>query len=556
MELERSADRAQARAGLAAAAAFLQRAVELTADPARRADRALAAAQASLEAGAFDSAGGLVARAETGELDEFQRARADLVRGQIALSCGAGGDAAPLLLKAARRLESLDLDLARDTYLDALVAAALAGPADRGARLEICRAVRALPAPARDPRPIERLLDGACDARHRGASCRLVEVVRGGTPARRRTPLHWDRLGAGWLVSAPSSAMWDNDGIRTTLTRRDRARPRRRRPRATSDLSGHARYRHGPDWRLPGGGVPDRRKQGGHRRHRSPPPPIATLLLVALRGRETEASTVIGTTIEQAADSEQQAVVAMAQYGAAVLNNGLGTLRGGISGGSACLLGSRRPLCVRVGTAELSSGRTLRQLGPAQAALKRLAAATHPAGTDWGLGLEARSRAFLERGCRRRRLVSRGDRSLGARAAASGARARTPALRGVVAAGESSRRRARAAPRRPRTFRVDRHGGVRRALLPRAAGEGEKARKRTVDTRDDLTAQERQIAHLARDGLSNPDIGARLFLSPRTRGVASGQGVRQARNPLTARLATEPAAASAKLTREGHLVRL
>ena len=108
-ELERSAGRAQARGGVAAAAAFLQRSAELTVDPARRAERALAAAQASFQAGAFDAALGLVATAEAGPLDEFQRARVDLLRGQLAFASGLGSDAPPLLLKAARRLELFDL---------------------------------------------------------------------------------------------------------------------------------------------------------------------------------------------------------------------------------------------------------------------------------------------------------------------------------------------------------------------------------------------------------------------------------------------------------------
>ena len=125
-ELERSAGRAQARGGVAAAAAFLQRSAELTVDPARQAERALAAAQASFQAGAFEAALGLVTTAETGALDEFQRARVDLVRGQIAFASGLASDAPPLLLKAARQLEPFDLELARETYLTAWGAAFVA----------------------------------------------------------------------------------------------------------------------------------------------------------------------------------------------------------------------------------------------------------------------------------------------------------------------------------------------------------------------------------------------------------------------------------------------
>jgi hypothetical protein len=126
-ELERSAGRAQARGGLAAAAAFLERPAALTLDPARRAERALAAAQATYQAGAFEAALGLLGTAEAGPPDQLRRARADLLRGQIAFSSSRGSDAPPLLLKAARQFEPLDSRLARETYLDALAAATFAG---------------------------------------------------------------------------------------------------------------------------------------------------------------------------------------------------------------------------------------------------------------------------------------------------------------------------------------------------------------------------------------------------------------------------------------------
>ena len=145
LELERSAGRAQARGGLAAAGAFLQRSVELTGEPARRADNALAAAQANLQAGAFDAALGLLATAEAGALDELQRARVELLRGQIAFASGLGSDAPPLLLKAAKRLESLNLELARETYLSAWGAAAFAERAGAGDLPEVCHAARAPP---------------------------------------------------------------------------------------------------------------------------------------------------------------------------------------------------------------------------------------------------------------------------------------------------------------------------------------------------------------------------------------------------------------------------
>jgi hypothetical protein len=126
-ELERSAGRAQARGGLAAAAAFLERATELTPEPACRARRALAAAQAALEAGAPDTALELLVTAQAGPLDELNRARVDLLRAQIAFVVSRGREAPALLLDAARRLEPLDVTLARETYLEALSAALVAG---------------------------------------------------------------------------------------------------------------------------------------------------------------------------------------------------------------------------------------------------------------------------------------------------------------------------------------------------------------------------------------------------------------------------------------------
>ncbi len=159
-ELERSAVRAQARGGLAAAAAFLERSVALTVDPARRAERTLAAAQLNMRAGAFDAALGLLNTAEAGTLDEFQSARLDLLRAHVAFASGLGSNAPALLLKAASRLEPLNLELARETYLDAWGAAIFAGHlAGADDLLEISRAARALP-PSDPPGPMELLLNG------------------------------------------------------------------------------------------------------------------------------------------------------------------------------------------------------------------------------------------------------------------------------------------------------------------------------------------------------------------------------------------------------------
>ena len=160
--LEQAAAKIQARAGLAASAAFLQRSVTLTAEPGRRADRALAAALANLHAGTFDTALGLLAQAEADSADDLQRARVEQLRGQIEWASVSGREAPVQLLRAAKRLEALDAGLARETYLYAWVASTLAGPLAEpgGLLLEVSRAARAAPAPAGDPRPCDLLLDG------------------------------------------------------------------------------------------------------------------------------------------------------------------------------------------------------------------------------------------------------------------------------------------------------------------------------------------------------------------------------------------------------------
>ena len=194
-ELERSADRARARGGLAAAAAFLERATMLTLEPAQRSARALAAASAKVQAGAFDAAVNLLALAEGGPLSDFQRARADLIRAQLAFVTNRGSDAPPLLLKAAQRLEPIDGALCRTTYLEALSAAMFAARlAVGGGVLEIARAAEAAPRPA-TPRLADLLLDGFAAILHRricGGSANSASCCQGCPPkkvSRRRAAL-------------------------------------------------------------------------------------------------------------------------------------------------------------------------------------------------------------------------------------------------------------------------------------------------------------------------------------------------------------------------------
>ena len=212
-ELERSAGRAQACGGMAAAAAFLRRAAELTREPARRSERALSAAQASIQAGAPDTAAQLLNMAMAGPLDEFQSAWTDWLHGQVAFASGPGSDAPVLLLKAAKRLEPLSLDLARQTYVDAWQAGVFAGYlAGAGDLVEVSRAARALPPPAHPPRPVDLLLDGLALMMTDGPAA-AAPVLRQATTAFASADIPvQESLQWGWLVRVADRSLWNEEG--------------------------------------------------------------------------------------------------------------------------------------------------------------------------------------------------------------------------------------------------------------------------------------------------------------------------------------------------------
>jgi hypothetical protein len=239
-ELELSAGRARTRGGSAAAAAFLQRAVALTGDPARRVARALAAAHAGLGAGAFDVARALLATAQAGPLDELGRARVDLLLAELSFAQDAGRDAPVLLLQAARRLEALDVRLARDTYLDAWGAALTAGRPEEaaGSLADVCRAAAAAPGPVGPALPCDLLLEGLAlvltEGRSRAApALRRAVAAFKGPGVSEGEMLRW-----GWLATRAATFVWDNESCleiagRVVQLARDsgpRSMPSRRRP--------------------------------------------------------------------------------------------------------------------------------------------------------------------------------------------------------------------------------------------------------------------------------------------------------------------------------------
>jgi DNA-binding CsgD family transcriptional regulator len=513
-ELERSAGRAQGRGGVAAAAAFLQRSVALTVDRERRAERALAAAQASFQAGAFDAALELVATADAGALDQFQRARVDLLRGQVALALG-GSDAGPLLLRAARRLEPFDLDLARETYLIAWGATVVASDLEGGRLLgEISRAIRALPPPPGPPRPLDLLLDGLALLTLEGRTAGTPRLQRAAT-ALLDIPLE-DVLRWGWMATAASDAVWDNEGMLAISSRMlQLVRDAGALAQLPIHLSGAALAR---AWIGDFAGAASLVAEidsvvaaTGSRIG-----PGAALRLRSLQGKEAETSALIASTIEHAA-AGGHAIALYAHWAAAVLYNGLArypeaaeSARQATSSPFEVFVSVRAlpefvEAAARAGDAEL-----------AREALERLAETTQPCGNDLALGVEARSRALLSDGAAAadlyREAIDRLRRT----------QLRPELARAQLLYGEWLRRQGR---------RVDAREQLRtahdlfaaigmEAFAERARTEllatGETARKRTVETSDALTAQEALIARLAREGLSNPEIGARLFISART----------------------------------------
>jgi DNA-binding CsgD family transcriptional regulator len=515
-ELERSAGRAQARGGLAAAAAFLQRAVELTEDPALRAERALAAAEASFHAGAFDAALQLAAMAEASPLDGFQRARADLLRGHAAFASSYGNDAAPLLVQAARQLEQFDLELARKAYLTAWGAAITAGHlGGAGVLLEICHAIRALPSPAGTPHPLDLLLDGLAVLTTEGRTA-ATPILQRAAKAVVQMPVE-DVLRWGLQAATASTAIWDSDGSHAILERQAQIV---RDAGALAELPIHlGALAFDKAWRgdLAGAEALVAESDSVAAATGSHMPPFAALRLLALQGREAEASALIVTTIKQAEAAGQGETAKMAHWAAAVLYNGLARYDEALSAGREVTTNAIGPSTSMWALPELvEAAARVGDIECARDALDRLAQTTQPAGTEFALGIEARSRALLSDSTAADDLYREAIERLGR------TQLRPELARAHLLYGEWLRREGRRLEAREqlRTAHDKLTAIGMEAFTERARREliatGEKVRKRTPATRDELTPQEAQIAGMARDGLTNGEIGARLFLSPRT----------------------------------------
>jgi DNA-binding CsgD family transcriptional regulator len=518
-ELERSAGRAQGRGGFAAATAVLQRSVVLTRDPARRTHRALAAAELSLHAGAFESTRRLLAAAEAGPLDDLQAARAELLRGQLAFASSLGGEAPRLLLKAASRFERLDPNVARTTYLDAWGAALFAGrlAAAGGDLLEVSRAARSAPPAPTAARPSDLLLDGL--------AALITEGIAAATPMLRRATDAFvsdavsadDSFRWGWLTTLPAEVLWDDESWHAiNVGQVQRAREvgaLARLPLALIALAILVAWR--GDFASAATAIAEAEAVSAATNTRIAP--YGALMLASLRGREAEAQSLIDSAVEAASAGGQGGGVQYAQWVAAILYNGLGRYEQALAAAcSACddefelfLAAWALPELIE---ASVRSGQP--ELG--RAALERLSRATTAAGNDWALGIAARSRALLTAGESTetwyREAIDRLRRT----------RFRPELARAHLVYGEWLRRDNRRIDARAQLYTAyDMFAAIgMEAFAERTRIEllatGETVRRRSAETRDQLTPQEAQIARLACAGLSNSEIGARLFLSHRT----------------------------------------
>jgi DNA-binding CsgD family transcriptional regulator len=519
-ELDRSAQRAVARGCLAAAGEYLQRAVALTVDPVQRSERAVTAAQGKIRAGDFDAAVELLAIANDGRADDLLEARVDLVRAQLAYVTNRGNDAPPLLLQAARRLGPVDPALSRSTYLDALSAAIFAGrlASPGGGVLEVAGAITtAPPPPGVVPRVLDLLLDGLAATYNDGYSAALPTLRRAladfGADMSSEDELRWL-----WLASVAAMRVWDDDRWESLSSRHLQLA---RETGALSELplalisrtyvllfSGD----------LATAAALTAETDAFNEAIGTNLAPYGALGLAALRGDEANAKAWIKRALDDASERGEGVGITFAEWANAVLHNGFGRY-------DLALAAARRataygadpgsliwPLLELI-EAAARTGATANGLD----ACEQLSEMTSASGTDWALGLEARSRALFsnseEAEPQYRESIVRLGRT----------RMRVDLARAHLLYGEWLRRERRPTDAREQlrtAYRMLEAMGVE-AFAERARRElratGESVRKRTMPIpHTELTAQEAEIARLARVGLSNPEIGTRLFISAHT----------------------------------------
>lgn len=521
-ELEGSAGRARARGGLAAGAAFLQRAAELTPDPALRASRALDAAQAKHAAGASEAASELLTIAAAGPLDALQDARCELLRAQIAFHRTRGNEVPGMLLDAARKLASLDVALARETYLHALDAAIITGRSGSGHGVsEVAAAARAAPPPRGAPTPSDILLDGLVTTFTEGYEAGVPELRRAldafrGHETRADPADYGDDRRWLWHAGRTATALFDDEAVHVLAARHVRivreAGELVRLPAAllfqsvAFTLSGD----------LESAAELAAEQIGIAAATRAVPLLHSQLILAAWRGHQGEVAKIHEDIVREAAGRGHGTEISLAQYALAVLHNGLANYAVAQDAAvRACesdeLNHSNLALPELIEAAWRAGEPRIASSG-----LEQLSSRATASGTPWALGLAARSRALTSSGP---------DAEDGYREAIEhlrGCRMAVYLARTHLAYGEWLRREGRRKDAREqlRTAHQMLSTMGLEAFAERGARElratGEHPRQRNARPTDALTAQELHIARLVATGATSREVGAQLFLSHRT----------------------------------------
>jgi DNA-binding CsgD family transcriptional regulator/tetratricopeptide (TPR) repeat protein len=509
-ELERAAGRARARGCLVAAAAFLEPAAALTPDPCRRAKLLLDAAQAKLDSGSAAAASGLLDVVDLALLDELRHAQLERMRARIAFVTRRGRDAPPLLLRAAQRLESLDVRLARETYLEALDAAMFAGfLADGHGVLEVAKAARAAPPAPEPPQPSDLLLDGLAALFTEGYAAgvptlkRALDAYRDGDDLRWlavavRTAIELCDEGTGLTLATRAVRVYRDGGALTllpvALTRLAAATIE------TGDLAAAAAL------------IQEARSITAATG--SPPMSQAELYLAALRGLEPEHTALVEEVLDDAEARGEGRAITFVELSTALLHNGLGNHGTALAAAQRAHATGGPPHWAVAELVEAAARSGRPEL--AHTAMQRLCDLAEHSGTEVALGLRARCLALLAEGEDAEDLFREAIDRL-SRSPAKAHLARAHLVYGEWLRGERRPLEARDQLRTAHQMCVSMGA---KAFADRAARElsatGERAPKARVESGGRLTAQEAQIARFAHEGLTNQEIGARLFLSPRT----------------------------------------
>lgn len=518
--LERSAASARARGGVAAAAAFLAHAVDLSPDPAGRARRALAGAHAKHEAGATPAALDLLAVAEVGPLDALARARLELLRAQVAFHQRRVREVPAMLLAAAGTLAPLDPALARETYLDAIDAALVTGGTSDGALRGAAEAARTAPAAPNPPRPEDLLLDGLVTTFTRGYEPGLPELRRALRAFADDEPGPENVAGSGhrwlWLVSRTAMAVFD-DELAHDLADRHLRVAREVGALATLPAAllvrsvmlvlagelGRASELIAAQTAFSSGAVPVRTLH-------------AELILAAWRGRTTEIGELHAALVRDAEDGGDDNEVVLAQYAIAVLHNGLRDYATALAAATRAFRSAELSHSNLAHSELVEAAVRAGEPASATAAMEELCARARASGTAWALGMAARAQALLSTGPAaedhyREAIARLGTSRMG------GYLARTHLVFGEWLRREGRRRDARAQLRTAHDLLT---GMGAEAFAARAARElratGEHPRARASQPTDALTPQELQVARVVATGATSREVAAQLFLSPRT----------------------------------------